>query len=140
MGSMSDYVENNILNSLLRGTAWPAVSGNTYVGLSTADPLDDGSGIAEPAGGSYARVAVSRATGSWDAPANQAGAQKTANTGAVTFAAPTGNWGTITHFFVSDASSGGNMLMSGALTTPRTINNGDGAPSFAAGTLTITES
>lgn len=36
-----------------------------------------------------------------------------------------------------DATSGGNMLIYAALTTPKTINNGDAAPSFAPGALTF---
>jgi hypothetical protein len=36
-----------------------------------------------------------------------------------------------------DASSGGNAWAYSSLTTNKTINNGDAAPSFAAGALTI---
>jgi hypothetical protein len=39
---------------------------------------------------------------------------------------------------VFDASSSGNLLFRTALTTPKTVNNGDAAPSFAAGALTFT--
>ena len=126
-GSLSNYVEDNVINSLLRGVAWPSVTGSTYVALFTAAPSDAGGGT-EVTGGSYARVAVSRATGSWDAPTDQSGSEKTANTG------------TVTHFGVFDASSGGNLLGWGDLTTSRNILNGDNAPSFAAGTLVLTVS
>ena len=59
-----------------------------------------------------------------------------ANDGAVTFPAATASWGTVTHFGVFDASSTGNLLYWGALTTSKTIGSGDTA-SFAVGTLTV---
>lgn len=136
--SKSNYLEDAVLNSVLRGVTWPVSGGSLYVALHTADPAEDGSG-AEVSGGSYARVAVTRATGSWDAPANDSGAQKTANTSAVTFPNPTGSWGTVTHFGIWDASTSGNLLYKGQLTTSRTIVNGDQSPTFAAGALTISE-
>ncbi len=140
MPGKSDYAENTVLNSLLRGVAFPAMTtGSNYVALHTADPLDAASGT-EVSGGSYARIAVTRATGSWAAPADSAGAQSTSNSAAITFASPTANWGTVTYFAVWDAVTTGNMLYSGALTTSRTINNGDSAPSFAIAALVITES
>ena len=136
--SKSNYLEDAVLNSVLRGVAFPSVSGSVYVALFTAAPSDSGGGT-EVTGGSYARVAVSRATGSWAAPADNSGAQRTSNVGAITFPSPTANWGTVTHFGIFDASSGGNLLYWGALGTSRNILNGDNAPSFAAGTLTVQE-
>jgi hypothetical protein len=140
MPGKSDFLENQVLNSTLRATAWPAwTTGSHYVALWVGDPTDAGSGGAEVSGGAYARVPVARASGSWAAPADSSGSQLTSNVAAVTFPAPTANWGTVTHFAVMDAITGGNMLYSGALAASRTINNGDGAPSFAAGALTISE-
>lgn len=136
----SNYLEDLVLNATLRATSWPSWgTGSHYVALHTADPTDAGTGT-EVSGGSYARVAVSRASGSWAAPSNNAGAQQTSNAGTITFPTPSANWGTVTHFAIWDASSAGNMLYSGALTTSRTINNGDSAPSFAIGALVISES
>jgi hypothetical protein len=37
-----------------------------------------------------------------------------------------------------DAPTGGNIIADGALATPKTVNNGDPAPAFAAGQLTFT--
>ena len=64
---------------------------------------------------------------------------QTSNNNVITFAAPTANWGTIAGFGIFDAASGGNMLYFGSLTTSKTVNNGDAAPAFAAGALTVTE-
>jgi hypothetical protein len=36
-----------------------------------------------------------------------------------------------------DASAGGNLLFYGNLTTPKTVNNGDAAPTFSASALSI---
>lgn len=114
-----------------------------YVGLFTAAPSDAGGGT-EVTGGSYARVAVGSSLANWAG--TQAAASTTSSSGtngttsnnnAVTFAAPTANWGVITHLAFFDAASGGNMLFWAPLTTSKTVNNGDAAPSFAAAALTV---
>jgi hypothetical protein len=48
------------------------------------------------------------------------GQQKTNGT-AITFPASTGSWGTITNWFVSDASSAGNILAHGVLSSSQTV-------------------
>ena len=59
MGSFADYWENEILDHLFgKGSYTPPT---IYVGLSTADPTDNASGLAEPSGNSYARAATSGA-------------------------------------------------------------------------------
>jgi hypothetical protein len=137
MASFGNYLEDLVLNATLRGTAWPAwTTGSHYVALFTAAPSDTGGGT-EVTGGAYARVAVSRAAGTWAAPADNAGAQQTSNVAAVTFPSPTANWGTVTHFAIFDAATTGNMLAWGPLGTSRNILNGDNAPSFAASALTV---
>lgn len=117
----------------------------TYAALFTAAPSDAGGGT-EVSGGSYARVAVNSTLANWAG--TQSGGSTTASTGTggqtsnnntITFPSPTANWGSVTHFGVYDALTSGNLLYWAALTTPKTINNGDAAPSFAAAALTITE-
>ncbi len=137
MANKSVYLEEVILNSVLRGVAFPAwTTGSHYVALLTAAPTDTGGGT-EVTGGAYARVAVSRATGTWAAPAGTP--RSTSNVAAVTFPSPTANWGTVTHFALYDAITTGNLLGWAPLGTSRNILNGDSAPSFAAGTLTWSE-
>jgi len=137
MPAKSTYLETTILNSVLRGVAFPSwTTGSHYVALLTAAPTDAGGGT-EVSGGAYARVAVARAAGTWAAPSGTPGA--TSNTAAVTFPNPTANWGTVTHFALYDAITTGNLLGWAALGTSRNILNGDSAPSFAAGTLTWSE-
>ena len=61
----------------------------------------------------------------------------TSNNGVITFPAPTANWGVVTCWGILDASTGGNLWIYSALTTNKTINNGDAAPSFAAAAATF---
>jgi hypothetical protein len=55
---------------------------------------------------------------------------------AITFPTATGSWGTVTYFGIYDASTAGNLVGYGALTSSQTISSG--APSFAVGALTVT--
>lgn len=152
MSAMSDKLENSLIDWLFRaqalgitGASAGAASGPTslYVALLTAAPSDTGGGT-EVSGGSYARVAVVSSLANW-AGTQSAGSTSassgtggtTSNNGNVTFPAPTGNWGVVTHFGIYDASSGGNLLFWGALTVSKTVNNGDSAPSFAAAALSV---
>jgi hypothetical protein len=61
----------------------------------------------------------------------------TSNNATIAFPTPSAGWGTVTHWFLADASTTGNILFCAALTTGKTINTGD-TVSFAAGSLTIT--
>lgn len=140
--SMTDYLENKIIDWLFRGQAFTPPA-TIYVGLLTAG-CSDSSGGTEVTGGSYARVAVTSSTANWagtqsagSTTASSGTGGTTSNNGAITFPAPTANWGTVTHFGLYDASSAGNLLVCQALTTSKTVNNGDAAPSFAAGALTF---
>lgn len=111
--SFSNYLENKVLLHVFGATAYTAPS-TLYVALFTSDPGETGSGT-EVSGGSYARQ-----TATFTVTDNQA-----SNTAAVEFPTATGSWGTITYAAVYDASSGGNLLAYGALTTSKTIASGD---------------
>lgn len=143
MAAMSDYLENKLVDLTLRGQAFTAPA-TLYFGLHTSATTDAGGGT-EVTGGSYARKAVTASLANFAG--TQAAASTTAssgtggvtsNNGLIDFPAPTANWGTVTHWSVWDASTSGNMLFHGALTTAKTINNGDAAPSFAAAALVLT--
>ena len=87
--------------------------------------------VSRSAGGSYARVNLAPLDTNWKATqggtsgASSGSGGVTANAVAITFPAPSANWGTVTHFGIFDAASGGNLLVWNALTIPRTIVNGD---------------
>lgn len=152
MAAMSDKLENSFIDWFFRGqalgiTGASAGAGtgptNLYVGLLTAAPSDTGGGT-EVTGGSYARVTVASSLANWAG--TQAAASTTASTGtsgttsnngAITFPAPTANWGSVTHLGIYDASSSGNLLYWSPLTVSKTVNNGDAAPSFAPATLSV---
>lgn len=102
-----------------------------YVALFTAAPDDTGGGT-EVAGGSYARAAVTNNDTNFPVPT----VGISANANAITFAQATASWGTITHFAIFDASTSGNMLIWGALTTPKTVATND-TVSFSAGQMTV---
>lgn len=131
--SNSNYLEQNIL-SWIAGTDMPAAPTTVYVALSTADPGEAGTGIAEPAGADgYARVAVT-----FGGIASGTDAATMSNDIDVAFGPATADWGDITHFAVFDAATAGNMLRHASLSAPVTINNGDSA-TFAVGALTIAQ-
>ena len=125
---ISDYLEAKILNHVLRNTAYTSPGTSVYVSLHTADPTDAGTGT-EVSGTSYARVQVT----AWDAPASRA----TQNTNAITWSAAGSNWGTVTHIGIWDASTTGNLLFYGALTTSKNVTTGT-TFSIAAGDLDVT--
>jgi len=155
MSALTDFMENKLIDWFFRaqaigvaGASAAAGTGpaNLYIGLLTANPTDATAGT-EVAGGSYARVAVASGMGATGWAGTQAAGSTTAssgtggttsNNGVVTFPAPSANWGTITGFGIYDSAAGGALLLWGALGTPKTVNNGDPAPSFAAGALQVT--
>jgi hypothetical protein len=128
-GSKSDYLELKVLDAVLNNTSLAVAT--PYVALFTATPSDTGGGT-EVTGGSYARV---NSASSWPA----ASSGSCANDVAIAFPSATANWGTVTQFGIFDASTSGNLLYWGDLTTSRSILNGDPTPTFAIGALVITE-
>lgn len=144
MSAMSDYLENKLIDHLFRGVAFTAPA-QLHVALYTAAPSDSGGGT-EVSGGSYARAALAPSAANWSA-TNSVGSTAnpsagtsgaTSNNGAITYPAPTANWGVIVAFGIFDAASAGNLLFFGNLSASKTVNNGDAAPSFAANALSIT--
>jgi hypothetical protein len=133
MAQMSNYLEDQLRNHIFRSATFLKPTA-LYIALHTADPTDAGTG-AEVSGGAYARVQRNPGDANWTAGTPTDGA--TDNAADVVFPAPTANWGTATHFSFWDAPTGGNMFCHAPLTTPRTINAGDPAPSFAAGALDV---
>jgi hypothetical protein len=135
--NLSDYLEAQLLNLIFRTqAAWKPTA--IYIGLWTATLTDASTGATagEVSGGSYARVQVTQADAKWTAPGAPG---LTDNVDPITFPTPTANWGTVTDVMIVDTASGaGNCLFYGALTAPKTINNGDPAPYFAAGAFDVT--
>jgi len=126
MSAMSDYLENEILDHILRNAAYTPASA-VYIGLSTGSFNDDNSGT-ELSGNGYTRKAIA-----FDAASGGA----TDNTSSVDFNAATGSWGSVSHYGLFDASSSGNLLIHGAFSAAKTVASGD-ILRIAAGELDIT--
>ena len=153
MASMTDFLENKLIDFFFRAQALTAIATATaaagtgpatlYIALFTANPTDS-SGGTEVTGGSYARVSVTSALTAWagtqsagSTTASSGTSGTTSNNASITFPAPTANWGSVTGVGILDATTSGNLLFWAALTTSKTVNNGDAAPSFAAAALTV---
>jgi hypothetical protein len=135
MSALSDYLENELLDHLLRNSAYSKPA-TLYFALFTSDPGESGvSG--EVSGGSYARATVTNDNVNFPQCAGTGIPTKTNGT-TISFPTATAAWGTITHWAIYDAASGGtNMLARGALSATRTVASGD-APRLAAGAVSLT--
>lgn len=144
--AFSDYLENKVVDSVLRGQTFPTIA-NVYVGLSTAACSDSSVGTeVSTSSTNYARAAVASALTNWagtqstgSTTASSGTGGQTSNNSAITFNVPSASWGTVTHWFLIDSATvgSGNLLFCAALTASKTINSGD-TVSFASGALTVT--
>ena len=123
--SFSDYLENKVLDHVFGGTSYTAPA-TLYLALYTVAPTDTGGGT-EVSGGSYARQSC----------AFTVSGNLATNTSAVEFTAATASWGTVVAVGVMDASTSGNLLAYGNLTSSKTIGTGD-VLRVPAGDLDIT--
>lgn len=126
MAAMSDYLENTLINAVLRGTAYTSPS-KVYLALFTNDPTDAGTGT-EVSSGAYARREIT-----FSAPSNGVAV----SSADVLFPVATASWGTITHIGIYDALTGGNLLFHGVLTNSKTIA-ADDQLKIASGDVSIT--
>jgi hypothetical protein len=117
-----------------RGAAAP---GTLYVALSNGDLQ---SGGIEPAGvGGYARVAVPNDATFWGVIA--AGSVSCSNVSEILYPVASGLWSqpTVTHWALYDNNSGGNLILSGKLTTATTMTGNGDIVRIPAGSLTLTQ-
>lgn len=132
MGSKSDYLENKVLDHVLRVASF-TVPAALYVALYTVTPTDAGGGTEVSTGvwTNYARKSATFSTASGGA---------TSNSNLIDFGAATisGTAPVVVAFGVFDALTAGNLLYWGALTVNKTINNGD-TVTIPIGDLDITE-
>jgi len=111
LSQLSDYLENALLNAVLRGQQYVSPA-KVYVGLFTTDPTDAGTGT-EVTGGAYARQAVD-----FTAPVDG----QVSNSNEVLFPIATAAWGAITHIGLYDTVAGGNPLWHGPLEFQKVID------------------
>ena len=104
------YFLNLVAGNVFGSKKSPAIPANYYIGVSKTNPA---SSVSEPSGGAYARMQL---TG-LGAPSNGV----VTNPADISFPESTAVWGTVTHFVIYDAATGGNLLMHGALTSARSV-------------------
>ena len=126
MAEMSNYLENALINAVLRNTSYTSPAA-VYLALYTSDPTDADAGT-EVSGNAYARQAIT-----FGAPSNGV----STNTAAIEFPQATGSWGTVAYVGIRDASTGGNLLFHTALDASKTIATGD-VFRVAIGSLSVT--
>ena len=136
MSAASNYTENNVINALLRGVAFPLPS-KTYLSLHTANPGEAGGNeVSTSAWPSYVRKDAANggaiATG-WTDPSDGT----TKNAQQILYPSHNGASAiTITHWAIYDAPTGGNLLVYASLNTSRTLQPGD-VFVFDANALTV---
>lgn len=105
---------NRVAGNLFRTETSPAIPTEYYIGLSTTEPTMAGTNVSEPSASTgYSRVLLDNLS----VPTNGV----VTNTQNINFEESTASWGTITHFVIYDAEVDGNLLMYGALSTPRVV-------------------
>ena len=147
MAALSDYLENKLIDHLLR-TATFSQPSVIAIALCTAAPTgaDTGATIDEVANANgYTRKALNPSNSNWAATqGGTSGASSgtdgiTSNAIDIEFDAASGSWGTITHIAVCDSATwgAGNLLFYGALSAPTAVDGGDQV-TVDAGSLTLT--
>lgn len=111
-----DAIANATLDAYLGATT--ILPATVYIGLMTAAPAANGSGVVEPVGNGYARMPVVNNVTNWPA----ASARTKTHAFDITFPTATGaGWGTVTHVGIFDALTAGNLRLYDALSIPRLV-------------------
>jgi len=139
MSKFSNYTETNIIETTLRGAAFPVPAG-IYLALFTADPTDaniTANEVQTSAWPSYARQDAASGgsiSSGWAAPADGV----STNAKVLTYAANNGVASVpVTHIGIYDALTGGNLLYHAPLVSSKTLLVGD-VLSFGIAALTVT--
>lgn len=111
-GNLTNYLENKLIDHFL-GTTSYTMPAAVYIGLFTVAPTDAGGGT-EVTGGSYARQTATFSAAASGATSNDTNIDFTGMPAATTVA-----------IGIFDASTSGNMLLYGTLTTNKTTDAGD---------------
>ena len=111
-GNLTNYLEDKLIDHFL-GTTSYTMPAAVYIGLFTVAPTDAGGGT-EVTGGSYARQTATFSAAASGATSNDTNIDFTGMPAATTVA-----------IGIFDASTSGNMLLYGTLTTNKTTDAGD---------------
>lgn len=131
---LTDTIKEQLLDNMLGdSSSAPLAQTPIYVGLSTTDPGADGTGFTEPVGGAYARQSSTNDATNWPA----ASSGQKVNGQLISYPQATAAWGTVTHWGVFLADTGGSPVAWGELDTPRVVASGDQFQ-HSAGKLVLT--
>lgn len=120
--AMSDYLENKVIDHCLRAQAHTPTA-NVYLAVCSTATSDTALGT-EATGSGYARPAITFGAPSLGVASNSVLASSTF---------PVGTW---THAAIMDASTGGNILFHGPLSTTRTTTLGQ-TVAFSVGEIVV---
>ena len=137
MSALSDYLEAKYLDLTYNGVVFTPPA-SVFIALYTTDPTDADTG-AEVSGGGYARAQVNPNGGGapqFNLAAVDGAGSMVANADDIEVPAATAAWGTVTHFGIKDAATGGNLLHHGALDDAQVVGIG-GVFKVAAGDLKL---
>lgn len=117
MSGFSTYLDNNILNQIFTGTAYPTPEKWWGLFTSEAGLTDDSSADwTEVKDGAYERV------NSLDAEFSVSTASSVQNRMNIEFPVATADWGKITHIALMDAKTDGHVLAWGLIRNPLTMD------------------
>lgn len=153
---LTNYARQQIIKGVIGkeyfGRRPNSTGGNTtttypfYLALSKTQPDVYGGSISEPSAGlGYSRTNLDNSLFSGDAIFNSTpdydgtnDVYSFTNVADIVFPEATGSWGTITHFAIYDAKTGGNMIAFGTLASPISpqVNT---VPIVRAGQMTVSE-
>lgn len=146
MTAKTTKLSDAFLNGLFLGTPMPYSAASLWVALFAKDPGETGAAVDEIAGPGYARVRVDPAFFGAPGPGITGEDRQIVNVRDIVFPRPTGNWNEsggaaqpIPYFGIVSAAAGGDVLYRGPITNPRAVQDGDGEPTFLAGSLAVRE-
>lgn len=126
---VTTYFLNCIMGNVFGSKTDPNLPQTYYIGLSSTEPSKDGTGVTEPTGGNYARVAIASLSVPYSG--------SITNSAELAFADSTSDWGTMTHYVVYDAATDGNLLIYNSLDKPRIVQ-AESKVRFNTGAITFT--
>lgn len=113
----TNYFLNVVASNVFLSDGATPLPASYYLGMSTTAPTAAGTGATEPSSSAgYTRIKLTDLSD----PSNGA----VTNTNDIDFPESLDDWGTITHYVIFDAATGGHLLMYGALEKSRRMDEG----------------
>lgn len=134
MTAASNYLEDTLLKHIMasagtNGADYDTASLSLFVSLHTGSPGEANDGANEISGNDYARQSATFG--------NVSGGSVSTNA-TISFPQANGNYSAnVTHIGIYDNANSGNLLFYGALSSPKTVTDGD-VFQINSGSLTIT--